>query len=130
MSVKQRHLRRKGCSIFILMLLLLGLLVYFNDSRDYSSQNLTPPSSETFVIQISATPNPGVQIQEFSRYRIPNQGSFRILSFAETQHSESKITHQKISLLDHTRRGFADVPVPLMQYRLYSPEIDCVPVLG
>ena len=117
-------------SIFLIIILALGLLIYHNTNSNISDKNKNSSTTEISLNQSSATFFPGIRLQAFQKTWIYNKDNYKLLSFAKNQFTENKKAVQKIFLLQNIRKNTERIPISFFRYHLFPTERDELPLLS
>jgi hypothetical protein len=117
-------------SIFVILILFSGVLVYNNSGRNIADKSHKPISNFISVRENTAVLGTSVQLQVFQKTCISNKDNFDILAFNWNPLSENRKATLKVSNLETKRRSSNKIPQFLLRYHLFPPETDEPPLLS
>ncbi|MGD0341423.1 MAG: hypothetical protein ABSA76_06935 [Bacteroidales bacterium] len=117
-------------SFIMVLLLIIGLLVFYGISNNGSDKSNNPTPSVTLITQSSAFVSNGIQINCIQKSWISNKDNFKLLTFDKTQFLENKKTDLKITLLENNLKTSKLIQEFFLRYHLFPSEKDDLPDLG
>jgi hypothetical protein len=117
-------------SIFILLFMFFGLVIYKGTTGESSENNKKSVPSGVMVSQSSAVSSPEVRIHIFQKTWILNKDHFNLLAFCRSPLFEDKKSDIIISFLQDIRQNSGMIPVFIFRSHLFPPEIDEPPHLS
>jgi hypothetical protein len=117
-------------SIFLMLILVLGLIIYHNTNNNSSDRNKNSSVTELSLNQSTGTFCSGLKLQAFQKNWISNKNIFKLLSVDNNQFLENKKADQIISLLQNIRNRTEKIQTSFFRYHLFPTERDEVPILS
>jgi hypothetical protein len=117
-------------SIFLILILVLGLIIYHNTNNNSSDRNINSGAIEIYLNQSIGTFCSGLRLQVFQKIWIYNKDVFKFLSSDKNQFFENKKTDQIISLLQDICNRTKKIQTSFFLYHLFPTERDEVPILS
>ena len=117
-------------SIFLMLILVLGLIIYHNTNNKSSERNNKSNTFEISLNQSNGTFCSGLRLQFFQKSRISNKDIFKFLSIDKNPFLENKKADQQITLLQNIRNRAEEIQTSFFQNHLFPSERDEVPILS
>jgi hypothetical protein len=117
-------------SIFLMLILVLGLIIYHNTNNNFSDRNKNSSVTEISLNKSIGTFCSGLRLQAIQKTWISNKDIFKLLSIDNNQFLENKKVDQRISLLQNIRNRTEKIQTLFSRYHLFPTERDEVPILS
>lgn len=131
MSDKRENIKIKNLdSVFLMLFLVLGLIIYCNINNNSSDRNIYSSVTEISLNQSFGTFCSGLSLHAFQKTWISSKDIFKLLSIDKNQFLENKKVDQIISLLQNIRNRTEKIQTSFFRYHLFPSERDEVPILS
>jgi len=113
-----------------MFILTFGLLVFYDSIGTPSNQNKKSIPAEILISKPDAAISAGIGLDIFQRNWIPNEGNFRLISFARNQYFENRIVDHIIALLQYNWQKNIKIQSSFHLFFLFQSEKDEIPLLS
>ena len=117
-------------SVLLMLLLSFGLLIFFDSLPASSTQKENSTPGEILISKPDAAISSGVKVDIYQRNWIPNEGNFRLISFARNQYFDNRTVDHRIALLEYNWEKSIRIQFSFHQVQLFQPEKDEIPLLS
>jgi hypothetical protein len=117
-------------SVFVLLILFFGLLVFNNSGKVETISKNVPVSAFITVHESSGISNQYIRLQIFERKLTFSKDNFSILAYNINPACEDKKTSIKVIDLQIIRQKVRKIPIFLLRYHLFPVETDEAPLIG
>lgn len=117
-------------SLLLMFILTFGLLIFYDSLDTTSNKNNKSTPAEILISKADATIFPGIRFDIFQRNWIPNEGNFRLISFARNQYFENRAVDHRITLLQYNWQKRIKIQSSFHLFQLFQPEKDEIPLLS
>ena len=117
-------------SLLLMFILTFGLLIFYNSLDAPCNKNNKSTPAEILISKADATIFSGIRFDIFQRNWIPNEGNFRLISFARNQYFENRTVDHRIALLKYNWQKSIKIQSSFHLFQLFQPEKDEIPLLS
>lgn len=117
-------------SLLLMFILIFGSLIFYDSLNTPSNQKEKSTPGEILISKPDAAISSGIKVDIFQRNWIPNEGNFRLISFARNQYFENRRVDDRIALLQYDWQKRIKIQSSFHLFQLFQPEKDEIPLLS
>jgi hypothetical protein len=117
-------------SLLLMFILSFGLLMFCNSLPTSSNKKEKSTTGEILISKPEAAISSGIKVDISQKNWIPNEGNFRLISFARNQYFENSTVDHRIALLQYNWEKRVKIYSSFHRCQLYRPEKDEIPLLS